>query len=340
MTYQNPAPASAPYQIVIAAFDGALPSGLHGLLDFFMLANLAFRRAGAVQDRFSVTIASHSAQGIIDGHGRRLPSQSSFAAIERCDAVLVPGFAPNADGLPPRPESLLAATGWLREQHARGAWLCGACSGAFALGEAGLLDGRRCTTTWWLRDELKRRFPKADVAWGAARSEDRRIVTGGGPLSWIDLALHVIRALTGAEGARLAADFAVIDTAQLAQTVYVPQGHVAAGDPFLVLAEQVVRQARDQRLSAGGLAARLATSERTLHRRLKAATGESPQVFIARLRLETARNLLETGRQPIKEIAVQSGYLDEGSFRRAFRRFAGMTPTGYREWSQRRRQEA
>ena len=87
---------------------------------------------------------------------------------------------------------------WLRNEHAQGALVCGSCSGVSLLGEAGLLKERRCTTTWWLHDEMKRRYPKADAAWGAAILEDRPVISAGGPLSWIDLSLHVMRVLCGA----------------------------------------------------------------------------------------------------------------------------------------------
>ena len=206
----------------------------------------------------------------------------------------------------------------------------------FLLGEAGLLDGRRCTTTWWRHDELKSRYPRADAAWGASLIEDGRIVTAGGPLSWIDLSLHVIRKLCGAAAAKTAADFTVVDTVPTTQTVYVPQGHLAASNPFLLEAERIVRDAGDTPLSAQHLAQALGASERTLHRRLKEASGETPKGFIDRVRFETTRMLLETTAQSIKQLAASSGYSDETSFRRAFHRYSGMTPGAYRSWARAR----
>ncbi|WP_409365517.1 DJ-1/PfpI family protein, partial [Klebsiella pneumoniae] len=73
---------------------------------------------------------------------------------------------------------------WIRQQYVHGALACGSCSGVFMVGEAGLLNGRKCTTTWWMYDELKRRYPRANAIWCKALTEDNRIVTAGGPLSW------------------------------------------------------------------------------------------------------------------------------------------------------------
>lgn len=325
------------FHIVIAGFDGCLPSGIVGLVDLFALANKALARQPACAAQFEITVASPDGAAFHDGRGRRLKADARLGDLARADAVLIPGFWLDAEALDAAASSFKAVAPWLRAQHAQGAWLSASCAGAYVLGEAGLLDGRRCTTTWWLHDALKRRYPKADAAWGAALIEDRRIATAGGPMSWVDLALHAVRMLAGPEAARTAADFAVVDAVPMAQALYVPTGHVAAADPFLMKAEHCVRQRQGQPLGAATLAGELSVSTRTLHRRLTALTGEAPKTFIERVRLEAARTLLDTGNAAIKEIAHCTGYLDEGSFRRAFRRFSGMTPSGYREWSRTRR---
>ncbi len=157
-------------------------------------------------------------------------------------------------------------------------------------------------------------------------------------MSWIDLALYTIRVLVGPKAARIAADFAVIDTAPLAQSVYVPPGHVQTRDSFLVAAEIAVRGHHAAvPLTPCALAAQLATSERTLLRRLKNLGQESSKTFISRVQLESARTLLETDSATVKAVAQHCGWRDEGSFRRAFVRHIGMTPTAYRVWARQRR---
>jgi transcriptional regulator GlxA family with amidase domain len=316
-------------RIVILGSDGCLASAFIGLVDILSLAQRAIRDGTDGKMPFDVVTASAGGGPVIDGHGRRLEADAAFDAITACDAILVPGFVPDGKNVPPSLSGLGAAASWIRHHHSRGALVCGSCSGVFLLGEAGLLDGRRCTTTWWLHDEMKRRYPRADAAWGAALIEDRRVVSAGGPLSWIDLALYVIRTLCGINAARLAADFAVVDMMP-AQAVYVPTGHLAASDPFLLEAERIVRHSVEGPLSGRELARLLATSERTLHRRLKLSSGESPKTFIDRVRFETARTLLETGTRSVKQVAAGAGFADEASFRRSFRRFSGMTPGAYR----------
>lgn len=91
-----------------------------------------------------------------------------------------------------------------------------------------------------------------------------------------------------------------------------------------------MRHVRGRRLTTTELAERLSLSERTLHRRLRSLTGESPKRFIDRVRFEMARTMLDAGTMSIKQVALTVGYEDDSSFRRSFRQFSSMTPTAYR----------
>jgi PAS domain S-box-containing protein len=323
-------------KIVIAGISGCLGSAFIGLADALALAREAVAHSCGGEAPFSVVTASWNGARIVDGFGRSFEVSAALTEISVCDAILTPGFQPDEAGLPPSLSHLGGVAAWMRKQHARGALVCGAGTGAFLLGEAGLLDGRRCTTNWRSIDELKRRYPRADTARGAMLIEDRRVVTAGAPLSWIDVALHCIRVLCGDAAARVAAELTVLDHATGDRAAYRPSGYLSGLDPFLLEAERVVRQAADTPLSTLDLARALSTSERTLHRRLKQASGESPKSFIDRVRVETAQTLLETSGKSVKELAGEAGFVDEASFRRAFRRFKGVSPGAYRALSRAR----
>lgn len=333
-------------KIVIAGLNECLGSAFSGLTDILTLARRAVVRAAApaenAEDPFYVVAASADGESIRDRAGASFPVAASFEAITSCDAIIVPSFWPGEDGKPPDMSRFGATAAWLRRHHVRGALIAGCGTGVFLLGEAGLLDGRRCTTSWRHHEELKQRYARIDAAWGARLIEDRRVVTAAGPLSWIDVALHVVRELCGVDAARIAAEFTLGEAApfkgaQLGPTVYNTTGLNEGAGAFLSDAERIVRQSNSS-MSAQELARALSTSERTLHRRLKLASGESPKTFIDRIRVETARMLLETSAKPVKELASSAGFADEASFRRAFRRFAGMAPSAYRVWARARSQ--
>ncbi|MFJ3055334.1 GlxA family transcriptional regulator [Herbaspirillum sp. NPDC087042] len=328
-------------RIAIVAVEGSLLSAITGLADLFWMTDQALRTPpvdllaaapARTTVRFETVIVSADGKALRDPQGRTIPVDAAFDDAGNCDAVLVTGMALGPDGLPPDSDSIRAAAAWLDRHHRDGTLTGGACAGTFVLGQAGLLDGRRCTTTWWLHRVFQQRFPKARPVWGTAVEEQDGVVTTGGPLSWIDLALHVIKRLAGPEIARLAADMSVADSLALPQLIYAPRGYINATDPLLMKAEQIVRHANPG-LTATELALALNMSERTLHRRIKRITEESPKEFIIRVRIETACVLLEVPGTSVKQVALKCGYKEEGSFRRAFTQLTGKTPAQYRRWS-------
>lgn len=314
--------------IVVVGIDGCLASGFLGFVDVLNLAREVIANETG-ETPFDIMTASEDGSSVMDGHGRRLDVDNRLDDISSASAVLVPGQVPQGLKLPDM-SGFKAVAEWIRYQHARGSLAGGSCGGVYLLGEAGLLNDRRCTTTWWLHDELRRRYPRADAAWGGALTDDGGVITAGGALSWTDISLHVVRLLCGPQAARMTADFAVVDTTPSSQAVYIPGGHLAESNPFLLEAERVVRHVRGRRVTTSELAERLALSERTLHRRLQALTGEAPKRFIDRVRFEMARTMLDAGSMSIQQIAQATGFEDDSSFRKSFRQFAQMTPTAYR----------
>lgn len=319
--------------IVIAAFNHALPSALMGILDLFSLSGLGFIRESQQASRQwspKVLLASDDGSPVTDSRGRQMAVDTDFGSVISCDAIIVPGFTPNQQGHPPTSLISQQAKSWLVHHYRRGAWLGGSCSGVFAIGEAGLLDHRRCTTTWWLHDEMRKRFPKSNAVWASDLIADKGIVTAGGPLSWVNITLRIVKELAGDDIVKLMSDFAVVETTPKSQKMYVPPGFKMSADPFLVEAEYRIRQAHYQTISPLDLAQSLAVSDRTLNRKIKKLTGETPKVFIDRIRINHACTLLNTTDKTIKDIALQIGYSDDSVFRRLFIKAMGVTPSAYR----------
>jgi len=320
--------------IVIAAFDGALPSSLNGIADMLALATFGIAKSNSPDQSMvwapNVITASCKGCPIQDGRGHQFCVDAAFEDIKHCDAILVPGFSPDLRGRLSDCLTQQNSQQWIKNQHRKGALVYSSCSGAFALGEAGLLNRRKCTTTWWLYYELQQRFPMASTVWGVRLIKDGQVITAGGPLSWVDITLHAIDLLAGPKAASLAADFTVVDTIPKSQDICTTSMPGTDSDAFLFKAQQTVRYALDRRLTPQDLATAMSVSERTLHRRLKELTGKSPKTFIDGLRIDAACTLLQTSDCLIKNIALTLGYSEESVFRRIFRRYTGMTPTEYR----------
>jgi len=218
----------------------------------------------------------------------------------------------------------------LRDAHARGAWVLSICSGAFALGDAGLLDGRRCTTHWLHAAALAARFPHATVDPDVLFVEDDRIITGAGTAAGIDACLHLVRRELGAAAAASVARRMVVppqrDGGQ-AQYVETPLPPVA--DTLAPLLTWMLEHLDDD-LGVPELAARALMSPRTFARRFRAETGATPAAWVARQRVARAQELLERTDAPVDEVARRVGFGTGALLRHHFARTLGTTPLAYR----------
>jgi transcriptional regulator GlxA family with amidase domain len=219
----------------------------------------------------------------------------------------------------------------LRDTVARGAQVMSVCSGAFALGEAGLLDGRDCTTHWRYAAELVERFPRARVNRDVLFVCDGPILTSAGTASGLDLCLHLIRQDYGEEFARRVARRMVMpphrDGGQ-AQYVDVPI-RVRAADTLAGLLDEVGAEL-DIEHTIESLAARAAMSPRTFARRFRAETGTTAHLWLTHQRVLLARRMLEEGDDPIDTVAQRCGFGTGAMLRHHFARIVGVSPAAYR----------
>ncbi|MBR0852268.1 helix-turn-helix domain-containing protein [Bradyrhizobium diazoefficiens] len=316
-------------KLAILALEGCMHSAIAGIADILSLANHVMQQSGA-GPRFAWQTLSLDGKDVRAGGGQTVAVDASIGKRGRFDAIIVPGNLVDhvtARRLQPQYDR---AGAWLRQQHASERLIGAFCSGVFLLAGSGLLDHRRATITWWLQSELRQRHPAIDLAADAVVTVEDRIACAAGPMSWVDLLLRLIEMVEGKETARLCADYAVIDTAQRTQSIFMPVGYLLSQDLLLTKADLLVRRAGKGPMTVKGLAGALGLSERTLNRKFQELTREPPQAFIIRRRVEHARTLLETTTQPVKTIARAAGYEDESSFRKAFRKLTLMSPQAYR----------
>ena len=205
------------------------------------------------------------------------------------------------------------------------------CIGAFMLGEAGLLDGRRATTHWMFAAELRRRFPKATVEVDRIFIADGPIWTSAGMTAGLDLALSLVERDLGAERAREAARVLVLHHRRGGgQSQHSTLLDLDAKSDRVQKALLYARRNLSAPLSVENLADAACLSPRQFSRVFRAETGLSPAKAIENLRLEAARLMLEQGRLPIESIANETGFADRERMRRSFVRAFGQTPRAIR----------
>ena len=248
------------------------------------------------------------------------------------DLVIVLGIGAGTDAeLEDRviaPDAPIAAK-WLRSAWHRGTTIAASCTGVFLLGLAGLLDGRRCTTTWWLTPKLKALFPESLADADCMLTEDNRVWTAGASFAHIDLMLGLVARFAGPSLAEDAARYVVVDQ-RASQARYVIPAFLAAQDPIARKVEAYVRRRLATPFTLQDLAQQTGTTTRTLNRRLALATGLSPMRFAQKIRVDAAIHLLQTTRLPLEIVAERVGFGDSSALYRLIRRHTGRSPSLFR----------
>jgi AraC family transcriptional activator FtrA len=259
------------------------------------------------------------------GAGLLVDSPHGIDVLASVDTVIVPALS-SFDA--PVPSALVEA---LRAAAGNGARIASICSGAFALAEAGLLDGRSATTHWMYAAALAARYPSVRVCPDVLYTIDGRLCTSAGTAAGLDLCLELVRQDHGsAVAADLARRLIVPPHRQGGQAQYVTTPVPATVDDSLSPVLDWARARLDTPLSLARFAAAARTSPRTLTRRFVATLGVTPMRWLTDERVRRAQELLETTRLPVDQVARACGLGTPANFRTHFTRIAGTTPTAYR----------
>ncbi|MHC8366422.1 GlxA family transcriptional regulator [Pseudomonas sp. ZT5P21] len=278
---------------------------------------------------FEVVTASRDGKDVAAWGGQLLHVDRAIADIPITDLVVVPGFLFTLkDALP-----AFASYGpWLRRQHSRGAVVASMCTAAFMLAETGLLNGARATTHWAFAELFRRRYAEVNLDPSQIVCEDNGVVTSGGASAAMDLLLHLVRRFASLELAQTCGKYLLVDTVRSEQSVYVmwslPKSH---GDGEILRVQSWLEEHFDQPLLIDDIAQQFGFGVRNFKRRFKEATGYTPITYLQTLRLEKAKQLLESTRMTLDSITYKVGYEDGNSFRRLFRQRVGLLPAAYRK---------
>lgn len=321
MTKRSVRPEAFNPLVVALAYDGLCAFEFSCAAEVFGLARPEFGT-----DWYRFETCSASGRRVVGQYGMSMAVNGGLDRLAAAGTVIVPGW----QGIDvPVPERTLDA---LRQAHARGARLISICSGSFVLAATGLLDEKRATTHWRYANALQSRYPRVTVDAGVLYVDEGSILTSAGSAAGLDLCLHLVRRDYGPAIANHVARRLVIAPHReggQAQFIEAPVGKSERNSMSSLL--DTLRQRLDEPVRIAELAQWAAMSERTLLRRFQAATGVTPAEWITRLRMDRARELLESTGLSIEQIAGRSGLGTATTMRHHFRKKVGVSPAEYRK---------
>ncbi len=315
-------------QIDILALEGVLAGTVSGPQDILSLSGVLWQQLHGDEPAPDFTVR------VVTPDGRPVRACNSLvltphgtACQTRPDVIVLPAIM-DIDATLARDRPILE---WLRAAHARGCILAAICSGALLLAETGLLDYREATTHWGLVADFRKRYPRVLLRPDAMITESDNLICSGAYSSYLDLAVRLIEKLSSPQAALRASRLFLHDPGRRSQAPYaVFAGRHDHGDrPILAIQEQLENNL-EQGFDFDRLARRYGMGRRTMERHFKQATGLTPLAYLQRLRVERAKQLLETDTASFDEISYKVGYKDTSFFRKLFVKHTSLLPGAYR----------
>jgi len=220
---------------------------------------------------------------------------------------------------------------WIKAHYEHGTQIISLCVGAFILASTGLLDGRKCVTHWRAAPHFKNLFPKVNLLTDKLLTDEQGIYTGGGAFSSANLLLYFIEKTVGRDASIYCSKIFQIDTERTSQTPFIIfNGQKDHSDEAIKLAQNYIEAYYKHNPSVDKLCKTFSVSRRTFERRFKKATGNTILEYIQRVKVEAAKRELEKGRKTVNEVMFEVGYMDSKNFRNIFKKYAGLSPSGYK----------
>jgi transcriptional regulator GlxA family with amidase domain len=307
----------ARHRIVVVLLDQVLP------IDFAIPLHVFGREA---EEFYNVKTATPDGGPVAAAGGPILTPDGDVNLLRRAETVIVPGYVAAAST---RLDQM--TLGLLRSAAKRGARMVSICSGAFALAQAGALDGLTVTTHWSFAGDLADQYPSTTVKPGLLFVDNDTVLTSGGVTSGVELCLHILRKDLGAAVANQVARRIVMaprDEGDQAQFIEHPP--MPPGEDVLAATQQWMLNHLGEPLTVAQMAARARMSPRNFHRRFHASTQHTPLAWLHEQRIARTKELLETTDLTVEDIATRVGLGSPANLRAHFRRATNISPTRHR----------
>lgn len=316
-------------EITVLLLDQMFSSTATGPMEVFRHAGYLWNLFTGTQrtPRFRVTTASADGQPVKCDGGIQIHPSTSLQDVGETDLIFVPAAWLSKDGV----ELNAPIVRWLKQRRNHGVAFASVCSGVGLVAAAGLLDGKRATTHWGLAERFQEIYPRVNWMPELMVTEDRGFYCGGGVNASLDLSIYLVERFCGHEIAMQTAKALLIETPRAWQwgfaIVPLKADHK---DDAISRAQEWMHENFAKTFSLEDQARRIGMSVRNFVRRFRQATGDSPLLYLQKLRIAAAKRMLESNHRRMQEISDAVGYQDVVFFRTLFERHTGVSPTAYR----------
>lgn len=314
-------------KIGVLAYDGCTASMIVGVLDILSFAN-SQQASGKENDLFELAIITETGKAVIGFSRFLIQAQRSIKTKSQFDLIYVPGFVGDLADVLPKQSKL---TAWIKRQYQKGTILAAACNGNFLLAEAGVLNGKKATTHWSLTNTFRQHYKQITVEPEKIVIDNGSVISAAGVTAYFNLAIFLVERYGSKDLALKSAKVFLVDSGRKIQTPYqmfqVTKNH---GDEEIVQVQDWLEANYNQAITLERMTQICNLGKKTLVRRFKKVTGDTPMLYLQKLRIENAKRLLESKRVSFNEITWRVGYNDISSFHKVFKSETGLTPIEYR----------
>jgi transcriptional regulator GlxA family with amidase domain len=248
--------------------------------------------------------------------------------VKKTDLVIIPALFGDMKTAIASNKKLLP---WINEQYDNGAEVASLCVGAFLLASTGLLNGKKCSTHWGFQNEFREMFPEVEVIDGSIVTEEHRLYSSGGAMSYWNLLLYLVEKYTDRQTAILASKYFAIDIDRESQSAFAMfRGQRNHTDEAIMQTQDYIEKNIQEKITIDELADLVSLGRRSFERRFKIATNNSVLEYINRVKIEFAKRSFESSCKNINEVMYDVGYTDTKAFRSIFKKITGLTPIEYR----------
>jgi transcriptional regulator GlxA family with amidase domain len=321
-------------KVTILAMFNTMASSVAGPMDIFYQAGVMWNyfQGQKMTPFFHTEIVTTYGKPVKCLNGTRMLPNGSIRDVDSTDLIVVSSILDIDKTMKYEGQ----VVDWLQGHYRRGAHIASICTGAFVLAETGLLDGKTATTHWGSAEEFRRRYPRVDLKSERLITDEGDLFCSGGMNAGTDLSLYLVEKYCGHEVGLQSSKTMISDIGRTLQTPYaIFQFQKDHNDRKVLAVQKLMEENFDQDYPYEELAERFGMSRRTFERRFKTATGDTPLVYLQRVRVEAAKEMLETGNLSFEEISFRVGYEDTGAFRKVFLKQTGLRPREYQRRFQR-----